>query len=612
MAICMFDSQNSFYKDPFGAVPTGRDITLRLRLPGCQQEHRPLVLLQEADCPQPAAIFALEPQGEEGDWQIYRTTLSVPEPGLYFYHFEITLDEERKALRREDGTPWQLTVYEESFATPDFLKRGVVYQIFPDRFAKSGLPHQAPEDRILRQDWGALPKHLPDQDGEFRCNDYFGGDLAGIREKLPYLQSLGVTALYLNPIFEAHSNHRYNTADYLKIDPLLGTEEDFRALCADAKKRGISIILDGVFSHTGSDSLYFNREGRYGQGGAYRDQESPYSPWYGFRHWPDQYDSWWGFLTLPNVDECNCDYRAFICGENGVLRHWIDAGASGFRLDVADELPDLFLDDLRRCVKAGSPDCAVIGEVWEDASNKESYSQRRRYLLGGQLDSVMNYPFREAILDYVRRGNGLLFRQRVLAILENYPKPVLDCLMTSLSTHDVERAVTVLAGENAFGRDRSWQAAHHHLSKAAYQRGRQLLMLASLLQYALPGIPCLYYGDEAGLTGYRDPFNRCCYPWGKEDMGLVDFFRLLGQLRTKAAPLTGGSFTLLEAGDSCATLLREGGGQRLYVAVNRGDRPAQPLLPQRFFGLAPLLVLGSWDGQTLSPLGGVALLDTAP
>ena len=192
-----------------------------------------------------------------------------------------------------------------------------------------------------------------------------------------------IICLYLNPIFEAHSNHRYNTADYRKIDPLLGTEEDFVELCAKAKAVGISVILDGVFSHTGSDSLYFNRNGRYGEhSGAYRDPDSPYREWYSFRRYPDDYESWWGFRTLPNVRETYPSYLDFICNPNtGVLAKWLSLGASGFRLDVADELPDAFLDRVYQTVKSFGEDKVVIGEVWEDASNKISYGNRRHYLL---------------------------------------------------------------------------------------------------------------------------------------------------------------------------------------------------------------------------------------
>lgn len=272
-----------------------------------------------------------------------------------------------------------------------------MYQIFPDRFCRSGEKHEnVPTDRIIHENWEDTPFFRPDERGIIRNNDYFAGDFKGIESKLPYLQSLGVTCIYLNPVFESHENHRYSTACYEHIDPMLGTDEDFEHLCKQAKTYGIDIILDGVFSHTGADSIYFNKFGRYGDHeGAYRDPDSKYKNWYFFSRYPFDYESWWGITTLPNVNENNPDYTEYICGENGILQRWIDKGARGWRLDVADELPDEFLDNLNKAVKAKGNDKVIYGEVWEDASNKESYGVRRRYLIGGQLDSVMNYPSRK-------------------------------------------------------------------------------------------------------------------------------------------------------------------------------------------------------------------------
>ena len=337
-------------------------------------------------------------------------------------------------------------------------------------------------------------------------------------EKLPYLKELGVTCLYFTPVFESHSNHRYDTADYSKIDPLLGSEEDLTQLCAAARKLGIRVILDGVFSHTGSDSVYFNREGRYPTQGAYNSQQSPYYPWYTFRQWPNSYDCWWNFDTLPNVNETNDSYNEYINGPQGIVRKWLKAGASGWRLDVADELPDLFLDRLHDAVKAEQPDALILGEVWEDASNKSAYGVRRRYLLGRQLDTVMNYPFRDAILGFLLGEDPARFAEAVETIVENYPPQCLNLLMNHIGTHDTERALTVLGGEPAGARGREWQAAQK-LTPAQRETGVKRLKLASLIQYLLPGVPCLYYGDEAGMEGYRDPLQPGLLPLGQRGPG---------------------------------------------------------------------------------------------
>ena len=433
----------------------------------------------------------------------------------------------------------------------------------------------------MHGDWYEQPEWRPNAAGEITNSDFFGGDLKGIEQKLGYLESLGVTCIYLNPIFESHSNHRYDTANYEKIDPLLGTEADFRALCTAAKARGIRILLDGVFSHTGSDSIYFNREGRYGDGGAYRSQQSPYYPWYSFRRWPDDYECWWNFITLPNVREGNPAYDAYINGESGIIRRWLEAGAAGWRLDVADELPDCFIDSLNRAVKGFDENALVLGEVWEDASNKTAYGVRRRYLMGGQLDSVMNYPFRDAILGFLCGAHASLMMDRIETIVENYPPQVLDILMNHIGTHDTERALTVLGGEPAGERGRAWQSAQR-MTPDQRETALERLRLASLLQFMLPGVPCIYYGDEAGMEGYRDPFNRACYPWGREEEDLLAWYRYIALLRREHSDiLKHGKLRSVYAHGDILSFERyietEYGEKALFIAVNRsGDNAVIP------------------------------------
>lgn len=508
----------------------------------------------------------------------YGITFSVEDTGLYFYRFEIETGNgvlfvgrgEKASATVGDFLPeWQLTVYQKDFQTPSWPEKGIMYQIFPDRFRKSGdgpLP-ETKNKRMLHSDWYERPLFTQD-DPQYEATDYFGGNLRGIIEKLAFIHSLGVTALYLNPIFEAAANHRYNTGDYLQIDPYLGTEEDFRTLCREAEKQGIAVILDGVFSHTGSDSIYFNKEGHYDSVGAYQSADSPYSSWYQFSEDRTRYESWWGFPTLPNVDETDPHYLQFICGEDGVLAHWMKAGVKGWRLDVADELPDAFMEALRQRVKAKNQDAYVVGEVWEDASNKSSYGHRRPYLIGGQLDSVMNYPWRSAVLNYMREGNADAFYEAVMGILDHYPQPAIHTLMNSLSTHDTVRAITCLGVDHPVSSD---QQGTYSLSLEEYERGKKLFQTASLLQYTLPGFPCLYYGDEAGLSGFADPWNRRCYPWEREDTELIAFFQQLGSIRKDFADTFHGEFRFVAAMDGLAAYLR---GGRILTAVNRGPQEA--------------------------------------
>ena len=584
----LFNARDRRYRAPFGAVAEQTAVLFRVCLPRawhCHAAH--LLRCEDGGLMQWDGMFWAGMEGDDREW--WECHYAPEKAGLYWYGFAIDSERGREyltccpdgtaALSRESGRMWQLTCYEKDFRTPDWLAGGVMYQVFPDRFAGSGEKKEnVPTDRVIREQWGEQPHWRPDAAGVVRNNDFFGGDLNGIREKLPYLKALGVTCLYLNPIFESHSNHRYDTADYSRIDPMLGTEEDLRALAAEANVLGIRLLLDGVFSHTGADSIYFNKNGRYPSVGAYQSAESPYSSWYHFSHWPDNYHGWWGFPTLPEVEELDESFNTYINGEQGIVAKWLTVGASGWRLDVADELPDAFLEALRHRVKATDPEALVLGEVWEDASNKHSYGHRRRYLLGQQLDSVMNYPFREAILDVLRDANTACFFERVCAVVENYPPQVTRLLMNSLGTHDTERAITLLAGEPSHGRGRSWQA-QQSLTPEQRERGKRMLRAAAALQYCLPGVPCIYYGDETGMEGYRDPFNRCCYPWDEQDESLIAWFAALGAMRAEHTVLCEGAFIPHPSIDGVVAFERRDGEQRLLCVVNCRDSEATITLP---------------------------------
>ena len=615
----MFHSRNPIYRNPTGAVQAHTNIHFKLLVPREFRCSAARLMVGEEFTKQvkTLGLFWCGMNGEDHEW--WECDFTPEQSGLYFYRFEI--DTWRGALGitsrfggesgiDEFGAPegecWQLTVFESQYQIPDWLSGGIMYQIFPDRFYRSGTTkYNVPQDRYLHQRWGSQPEWRPNHQGEITNSDYFGGDLEGIIQKLDYLQSLGITCIYLNPIFEAHSNHRYDTADYTKVDPLLGSKEDFKRLCKEANKRGMHIMLDGVFNHTGSDSIYFNRKGRYQTLGAYQSQESPYYDWYQFYQWPEQYACWWNFETLPNVNETNETYNAYINGTDGVIQTWLKAGADGWRLDVADELPDLFLDDITKAAKQVKPTSMILGEVWEDASNKMAYGQRRRYLLGKQLDSVMNYPFREAIIGFLTGKNPAEMMELIMTVLEHYPPSAIHLLMNHIGTHDTERILTVLGGEPLNGRDREWQS-RTKLSQEQRSRGLALLKLASLMQYTLPGIPCVYYGDEAGMEGYRDPFNRGCFPWGHEDAELVNWYRSLGKIRHSCEVLKQGTLEPYYADDDCFVYVRsdEAVGQKLLVAVNRTAQRKQLCMVQEWETASALLGKAVWNGTlTLEPYG---------
>ncbi len=606
-----FDSRNPLHKSHFGALPSGESLKFRLRLPEDSGVWYAYLLIRR-DGEAEDRVYEMTYEYKENGSLFYSVEIS-PRIGLYWYAFSYKtefhtyyINRSTKSLGRVGGGGrWQLTVYDKAFSTPQWLKGGIIYQIFPDRFCKEGKvdPKKFPE-RFINPNWGDKPEHRY-QKGERQIlgNDFFGGNLKGIIKKLPYLQSLGVSCIYLNPIFFSVSNHRYNTADYEKIDPMLGTEKDFKKLCSDAKKLGIHIILDGVFSHTGDDSRYFDRYNKFGGEGAHCSTDSPFYSWYKFKNWPDDYHSWWGIDTLPEVNEDDEGFLSYICGNEGIAKRWLSLGADGWRLDVADELPDVFLDRLRTAVKEEKPDAFILGEVWEDATNKVSYGSRRRYLLGEQLDSVMNYPFSNAIINFVKWGNGEEFAEAILEVCENYPAPALHLLMNHIGTHDTPRILTLLGSNTPDSGDREIQAVTR-LSLAEYLLGVKKQKCAAVLQYTLPGVPSLYYGDEAGMEGYGDPFCRGCYPWGNENLDLTNFYKNLGEMRKNSPALKTGSIYFLKAEKGLVAFLRESPEGKTLVAVNTAEYPQSLALPQEFSGLTPICGSAEGDGEiTLSSLG---------
>lgn len=584
-----FDSRNTIYKSVYGAVASGESLKLRLLLHKDACVYNAFLRLSN-DADGSTTEIELTPEEWLDEYRFFDTELCLNE-GLYWYDFRytsahgeffVTKQEHSLGVVSNDGQKWQLTVYDKDFKTPDWLKGGIIYQIFPDRFCKdTKKQYTTYPDRYIQNDWFALPEHTQTNDIKHLGNDYFGGNLKGIESKLDYLKSLGVTAIYLNPIFEAHSNHRYNTADYLKIDSLLGSEEDLVSLCKKAKQNGISIILDGVFSHTGDDSIYFNKYNRYSSNGAFQSTDSPYYSWYKFNEFPNKYQSWWGVSTLPETIEDDENFNNFITGENGVIRYWMKKGVMGWRLDVADELPDSILDNIRTAIKEENKDGFLLGEVWEDATNKISHGGRRRFLRGSQLDSVMNYPFAEAIIAYLKGGNSRELIDTVLDITENYPKQALNLLMNHIGTHDTARILTRLSDSFSNNSDRNWQSTQN-IDGNEYEKSVRFLKMAAVLQYTLPGVPSLYYGDEAGLQGYSDPFCRKTYPWGNENTDLLEFYKKLGKIRTDNVCFAQGEFMPVYANMGHIVYIRKSDNNAVLIGVNRWCDKAVCQIPEEF------------------------------
>ena len=572
----LYNSKELQFKDPFGTLVPQQACTLRIHIPSSVQSSRVECRICFADGGE-ALCVPLDFQEKKGAYDIFRGTFSFSQPGLYFYYFYIATRSSGFRLFKygndtnmEDGDLWQVSCIPEDSTVPQWAQGATMYQIFPDRFCKSGNVDLTGklEPYTVHENWYEEVDWRPTADGKVLNNDFFGGNFRGITEKLDYIASLGVTILYLNPISKSFSNHRYDTGDYKTPDPMLGTMEDFTAMCEAAHARGIRVILDGVYSHTGSNSLYFDKDRQFGGNGAYCRKDSPYYPWYQFRNWPDSYKAWWDFETLPTVNKMDPSFVEYIItGCDSVVAHWLDAGCDGFRLDVADELPSEFLSLLKKRIRKIRPDALLLGEVWEDASNKCAYGQRRRYFVDSQLDSVMNYPFRTAILDYLRqRDDGSGLAETVMTIRENYPPQVFLANMNLLGTHDSARILTALVDDFDGSRE---EKAKRHLGPLEYPFARDLMLMASFLQYMLPGTPSLYYGDEAGLQGYKDPFNRRPYPWGREDAVLLEHHRKLGQLRKTMEVLRMGDIHFFYARDGKLGFSRTWQGKKVRIYLNR-------------------------------------------
>lgn len=570
----LFNSQDPAYKTPFGTVTPGETCTMTVAIPqSCQTAQVALVLQREDGAAFREIPFRLD--RTEEPYEYYQIRFSLEEPGLFFYYFRVTTRNEQFRLLKlgedtnmEAGDFWQLSCVTDRYPVPEEWQGRVFYQIFPDRFCRVGTCDCT--DKLqpywVHGDTTEEPVFRPNEQGEVLNNDFYGGNLAGIRSKLPDLQELGVRAIYLNPIFMAFSTHRYDTADYSRIDPMLGTEEDFAALCREAHERDIKIILDGVFSHTGSNSVYFDDQHLFGSG-AVSDPDSPYRSWYQFQHYPTKYTSWWGFKTLPTINKLDPAFMEYIFGsEDSIVAKWLRLGADGLRLDVADELPDAFLMALRHRLRQLNPNALLIGEVWEDASVKVAYGVRRRYFTEGQLDGVMNYPWRKAILDFCRGDDGgEALGHSIMTLAENYPAGVLNADLNLLSSHDIPRAITHLADPTDGERE---DLARRSLSPERLAWAKIRFRLASFLQFTLPGCPCVYYGDEVGMTGYRDPFNRKFYPWGREDRDLRTFIRELARLKNGSEVLRRGDVRVLEAGGGRIAFRRTLAGRSVTLWCN--------------------------------------------
>ncbi|MBQ3230191.1 MAG: glycoside hydrolase family 13 protein [Clostridia bacterium] len=565
------------------AFPTGSEITVKLSVSGAECDkvfyyigNDERVLIERE------AAFSCYGSGFVSEYTVNTRELTEQD-GLFFTHFEFVSGEKRYYIAFngyscsvEDRfvNETQILVYSEQYHCPEWLIGGAMYQIFPDRFSRGGEVLLR-SNAVYREEWdNGIPEYPEHPGDEYPNNTHFGGTLYGVVERLSYLSSLGINCIYLNPIFEAYSNHKYDTADFLSVDKTFGGDAALAELIEKAHSVGIKVILDGVFNHVGNDSIYFDAYGKYGNG-ACSTQMSPYWEWFTFNDYPNAYESWWGIKNLPRINRCE-SYIRFITEK--VIPKYMRMGIDGWRLDVADELEADFLDRVAAAIKRFKPDALIIGEVWEDASNKIAYNERKRYFRGKQLDSVTDYPLRNAIIEYVKNGDSSFFTETVSTLYRNYPPHKLACLMNFLGSHDTERIATVLCGDPDCGEEGS-VLAYRKMSHEQRERAKELLKNAYLLMAFMPGIPCIYYGDEIAMEGYRDPFNRRPFPVSGFDDEYSKFFAEVNRIRREEKLFSSRELSVKELANGVVCAERIIGNERLIMWANMSNTQYNVSIP---------------------------------
>lgn len=535
----LHNSWDPYFRSPFGAVACNDKVTLNFK--GDNIDSVEIVLLDD----EKKDVLQMNKEGND----IFKIEFNVDkEAKLLFYYFKIYKDNKVfyygnnfsafggiGEQYESNPIPYQITVFKQGYKAPTWFKNSIIYQIFVDRFYNgngNGTVLKPKENSFIYGNWNDKPMYIKNSEtDEILRWDFYGGNLKGILKKLNYLKELGVTCIYLNPIFEARSNHKYDTANYKRIDPMFGNEKIFKSLLEESKKIGINIILDGVFSHTGSDSIYFNKHDKYESLGAYQSKGSPYYNWYNFKQYPNKYECWWGVKDLPCVNEEEQSFKNYILNDkDSVINHWMKLGIKGWRLDVADELPDSFIKDMKDEIKNIDEDSILLGEVWEDGSNKISYDVRRKYFSGFELDSVTNYIFREKMLDFFKRKiNAKDLYKAFMSLYENYPRENFYSNVNLIGSHDVERINTMVKniGIDVYNEE---------------QLKGIILKLITIVQFTFPGVPLIYYGDEVGVEGFKDPDNRRTYPWGKEDKDILNWYKFITNIRNSNTVLRTGKW----------------------------------------------------------------------
>lgn len=564
-------------------------------------------------------IYQMQHVKNKNDCAIFETVVQIETSAMYQYYFSFEAKGKFQYYKKQNITGdtsitkeecWKMSV---GFDVPEWAKGAMMYHIYVDRYRKGkDMEKQPMPRRILHQNWDEPPVLGPDENGEWNI-DFYGGDLKGIEETLWFIKSLGVDILYLSPIVRSQSNHRYDTADYENVDPYAGTNGMLKSLCEKAHQKGMKVVLDAVFNHTGNDSIYFNQFGTFENVGAYQSPESPYYSFYKREHIRGHHDFayWWGMRNLPVCDGNSPQWRNFIFGEGGVIDKWFKLGIDGLRLDVADELSDDFIEGIVRAVKRNKQDGFILGEVW-----KNPMRMNRSYISSGKgMHSVMNYLMVDALIRYYKYCDTSKLDNVLKEIMSEYPEQTIQTLMNFTSTHDISRAIEIF-GCNAFQQYGEWAwnlqndsldwIKSHKMSREEYKYGKMVYKSYAFALAFLPGIFTIFYGDEVGLQGIGNLANRAPYPWKHMDQDLLNFFRRIGKVRKQQQFLRTAEFKVVKIDHQQFVFERYGKKEKVLVIVSRTHHFTQVNLPKEYKDAKVIFHIKGSNKQQLAPFGAIA------
>jgi glycosidase len=611
---------------PIEDVDDGKIFKISIRIPMefGWIEH---VLFSVIKGPERSAFQLTHMKNEDG-FAYFETTVKLKMRAIYFYYFSFEANGVFRFYKRTNETGENSIIFKEcwkmsvNFNVPDWAKGKIMYHIFVDRYRRGSKDEMEPMPRrIIHKSWDDKVVLGPDKDGNWNI-DFFGGDLKGIEETLGYLKKLGVSIIYLSPICRSQSNHRYDTGNYEEVDPYVGSNADLKSLCNKAHEKGMQVILDGVFNHTGNDSLYFNQYGTYEIVGAYQSENSKYASFYPKPYWENgqkKYSYWWGIESLPVCNAYSPEWQNYIFGEGGVIDQWFALGIDGLRLDVADNLTDEFIEGIWKAVTRNKSDGFIIGEVW-----KNPMMENRGYIVSGKgMHTVMNYQLVSSLIRYFKYADANALKNTLSEILTMYPKDTILTLMNFTSTHDISRAIEIFSCDEFNSNYDRWPwdllkdnlendaklewIREHKLSWEKYKQGRQIYQLYVLALTFLPGIVSIFYGDEVGLQGIGNLYNRAPYPWKKRDKKLLKFFRHMGNIRKDNAFMETADLKVIEVDSRKFVFERYNDTEKIVVAINRTQDIIEWKLPEQYEVSDVIYSLRNSTTTILKPFGAIAI-----